>query len=163
MNKKRILRDIKTNTLLTNDLNISQEKVNSVENLLDITISNVPNNDYVITGSMVLYIYGLLQRKPKDIDIVANDEDFLGELDKRNDYLDEMVFGHEGYKEVGKNKKYKIDLFYINDLKNVPFTTLKYKNNILKINNLFNIIEAKIELSEKNNKHKKDIKKILAL
>jgi len=76
------------------------------------------NIDFVISGSSSLYLNGLLDRKPKDLDLNMNEENFnkLKNLKRKNDFLDEV----KGYSDIEEKK----DVSFFEDIFGDNFPSL---------------------------------------
>lgn len=168
---KSDIRDIKLSFLMNRVLSIDT----SQNSILDFIVRNNLSK-YVITGSIALKLYGLLERYTKDIDLITTTRDREGY--SNNGYLLEK--GRLGYLKVKdklniwnlfKREEHDCDFFLDAD---VSYREFEYKGIILKIQEPISIINAKMLILEdifENsnqrswdslgfNKHRSDIKNI---
>lgn len=168
---KSDIREIKLSLLMDRRLSIDI----SQNSILDFIVRN-DLHKYVITGSIALKLYGLLDRYTNDIDLVTTTRDRDGY--SNNTYLVEK--GRLGYLKVKdklniwnlfKREEHNCD-FFLDE--NVSYREFEYNGNVLKLQEPIAIINAKMSILEnifdnstqRNwdalgfSKHKADIKKI---
>lgn len=160
-NVDSLFRDFKINCITNNELSIKESrfkifKTNKIYQILESELK-----DEIISGSISLWLFGLLpeNRKLKDIDIIKN-VDIRG-LNQKSNYNGENIDSYMGYKEYNFKsgfffKKYEtieID-FFKNDSQNYT------EFNGFKFHNPFEIIQFKIKLMENDYKHRVDLNNI---
>jgi hypothetical protein len=128
---------------------------------LEFIAEKFPND--IITGSIALKLYGLLDRNTSDIDILIKDKDrydsytkdFYGHYKNDNDIDTRLGYKNISYKKgfFSKKRTYTVDFF---EDKGVLFNTLDFNGVQLKIHNPMELITTKINLSI-NNKHFDDL------
>lgn len=74
-----IIRNLKINDIFNKELNISENRLKYINDDKSYKLSDVysalkKNSDFILTGSYALYIYGLLDRKPQDFDVIISEE-----------------------------------------------------------------------------------------
>jgi hypothetical protein len=154
INNEALIRDLKIRYITGGlDLIIKDDVVKRFENELDFIVKKF--NNYIISGSLALNLYGLLDRKIGDIDLIISSDLVDTEFVKINLVLGSYYgvgadVNYLGYSYINwrpsffsRKRKYKVD-FILND--NVVYYELNYKNSILKIQNPISIIEKKHEL-----------------
>ena len=112
---------------------------------LNFISNNLSKND-IITGSLALKLYGLLDRKIGDIDIIIDDPNrYQGYVS--SGYREMNIDNRLGYKNFTEGsrwlfnrKEYKIDFFKNDD---VNFTEMYFNGEKLKLHNLIDIINHK--------------------
>lgn len=142
---KKRSRDIKLALLLNNN----SIKINNSENETLDFIINSNLDKYIITGSFALKLYGLLDRKSKDLDLVTNSAD--RKYKTKNNYTIETKgrLGFVTIKErlrfnnIFNRKKYECD-FFLDD--NPKFRTFQYKGFNLKIQEPLTIVDEKLRI-----------------
>jgi hypothetical protein len=157
-------RNFKIECLEKNKLIIKDHRLEKFKLTKNYKIIESEFKNQIITGSISLWLYGLLEeeRKFKDVDLITSElnriliqkEYYSGELDKR--YL--------GYKEYKFSSGF---IFKKKEIINVDFfkyDTQKFTEyDGLKIHNPLEIIKTKIELSKGFNnsfKHRNDLNTI---
>lgn len=108
--------------------------------------------DFVISGSSSLYLNGLLDRKPKDLDLNMNEENFnkLKNLKRKNDFLDEV----KSYNDIEeKETNFFEDIFgvqevILNKKRKNPFPLLsdKFFKYYYSYNNKYGISHHKFDI-----------------
>jgi len=162
---KTEFRDFKIR-LLDGDVRLSfkESSIINSSKVLDFICDNF--KDDIITGSLALHLYGLINhRKIKDVDILIKDKNrYSGYV--REGYGDILIANRLGYKKfehithnffgiLSKRVSYDVDFFL--ELKNTEYSILPYKGYNLKIHNPIQIISHKIEMAEKDYKHRQDL------
>jgi predicted nucleotidyltransferase len=96
---------------------------------------------FILTGSTVLHLHGLLKKEPKDIDIIVVNPDQLSiEILKRLQETTNPNFNHyDGTMFQIKHEATKVDFFIVNELKE---KTLELKDGI-EMSLVMPIIKAK--------------------
>lgn len=170
-NWKTELRDFKLG-IITGDkvIEVSKSSLVKFEKHLDFIKSEFP--DDIITGSLALNIFGLLDRDISDIDILIKDSTRYSDYNKG--YYYQQIKGNEldmdsrlGYKILKYResgilkrlffpKKYKVDFFIE---KNTNYLELSYKGHIYKVQHPLDILELKSKLT--GHKHNRDLYCIL--
>jgi hypothetical protein len=161
-------RDLKLR-LIKSDINftINQKALIKYNNEL-IFISKKFSND-IITGSLALSLFGLINREISDIDILIKDENRFsgynnhsygdsetGSIENRLGYIlfDFKNTSTNFLKNLfTKNKRYEVDFF--KDL-NSKYIEFEFNGTILKLQHPLEIINKKMGLS-KNHKHYRDL------
>ncbi len=119
-----------------------------ISDKLDFIINTFPND--VISGSMSLYLLGLINREPNDIDIIIPDKNRYDNY-LVGDYDDEIFIPNRlgvrsfKYKKnfFTKEKDYEVDFF---ENKNVIFLEFIYKGKLIKIHNPVEVIQLKLDI-----------------
>lgn len=161
---ERKIRDLKINSLLDNNKKIEILKSRLKENKVELSfIKSKLDKDDIITGSLSLILYGLINRKAHDIDILISDP-------KRYEHYFNSTYGDEengakgrlGYKKIRygnifKSNTYEVDFFKQKD--NVIYNEFKFKRHIFKIHNPLEVLKYKVYLLKNNfmDKHYNDI------
>lgn len=143
----RNIRDIKLKVLTDEyDFSINENILGMYKNELNFIYEKFDKYNVVITGSLALKIYGLIDRIVGDIDLLINDMNGIEIKPLINHYdNDELYFGSNIYKNrinLFKVDKYKVD-FFKNDSLNSEFI---YRNRVYKIDDPINIIEKKANM-----------------
>lgn len=122
-------------------------------------ISDKFPND-IITGSIALKLYGLLDRKTSDIDLLIKDKNRYSSYIYYGSRNDNDIDFRLGYKEISyqkgffsKKRTYNVDFF--EDM-GVSFNILEYNGVKLKVHNPLELLSTKIGLSD-NSKHFDDL------
>lgn len=129
-------------------------------------IKNNFTND-IISGSLALRIFGLIEKVSKDIDIILTDKDKYAPYIKDDIYYDNGTY--LGYKTIrykkgffSTYKEFKVDFFLDS---NVNYISVNIDGFDLKIHNLFDILDLKLQMSlnliKESYKHKCDLIEIL--
>jgi hypothetical protein len=153
--------------LLNDDVKLSFNNscINNSEKVLDFISNNF--KDDIITGSLALHLYGLINhRSIKDVDILIKDKSRYSGYIKGGGYDDIVIPNRLGYKEfehvthslfgiLSKKVTYDVDFFL--ELENTEYTNLNYKGFNLKIHNPIQILSHKIDMAEKDYKHRQDL------
>lgn len=163
-NVDSLFRDFKINCITNNELSIKENrfkifKTNKIYQILESELK-----DEIITGSISLWLFGLLpeNRKIKDIDVITSVS--VPGLYQKSNYSGEDVGGYMGYKEYNfksgfffkKDETIEIDFF-----KNSSQNYTEYSG--FKLHNPFEIIQFKIDLMRNDhnlNKHRMDLDSI---
>jgi hypothetical protein len=161
MDFKSELRDLKFKVLDGEIIfRVNSYSINRFKKELDFILANF--KDDVITGSLALNLYGLIDRPIGDIDILINDKDRYQNY--ITDGYDEVISNRLGYKEFrwrknifSKKQFYSVDFF--ND-KGDSYQVFEYKGNLLKLHNPFDIISQKLTMA--GNKHRYDLHKLFS-
>jgi len=166
------LRDFKL-SVITGDLDLKVELVNlnRFKKELKYIKDNFTND--IITGSLALNLFGIIERNISDIDIIIDDreryEDYtlgilygrpLGEhvMDNRLGYKMFKVEKTGLFKKLQKTKYYKIDFFESSDSN---YIEVDYDNHIYKLHNPIDILNTKSNLD--TDKHDNDLLSIFGL
>lgn len=168
---KKEFRDFKLK-VINGDIifNITDDSISKLKKELKF-IKETFEDDDIITGSIALKLFGLLDRDSDDIDILIKDKDRYTGYD--NDvYSDSNInipnrlgylkFSYKQY-FFSKNKNYKVDFF--EDL-GCNFTEIEIgggiEDNLVKIHNPIEILDFKMKLAidGKSDKHNEDLTKI---
>lgn len=123
---------------------------------------NFPND--IISGSLVLSLFDLIDRQINDIDILIDDKNRY-EYYTKGRYSDELSIGNRlGYRNFSykdgffsSRKIYKVDFFERKD--NINFIEIEFNKMKLKVHHPLSIIETKLSMS-KDKKHSLDLEKI---
>jgi len=112
---------------------------------LNFILNKLSTND-VITGSLALKLYGLLDREIGDIDILIEDENRYNDyiLDYYGIRLDNRL-GYKKFIEKGwfSRKEYKVDFF---KNKGVTYNEMNFNGEKLKVHNPIDIINLKSKI-----------------
>jgi len=132
------IRDLKI-SIITNEINFrfDQNRVKELKNELRFIRKNFP--DDIITGSLSLSLYGLLERSINDIDIVILDSSRYQNYDKSNrPYNDnsESISGNRLGTILFKFKKSFIPLHELSDKDPVMISSGKFLR--INLNSFFN-------------------------
>ena len=129
-------------------INFSDVNIKKHSEELNFILNRLSEND-IITGSLALKLYGLLDRQIGDIDIIINDPDRYQGYNQ-NLYGDIKLDNRLGYKsfvEKGwwpfSKKEYQVD-FFENDGAN--FIEMNFNGKKLKIHTPFDIINHKSDM-----------------
>ena len=165
------LRDFKLGIITgEREIRISQESLKRFDNQLAFIRDEFP--DDIITGSLGLNIFGLLERDISDIDILIKDRERYshynsGEYYRRTKGNELDMERRLGYLEIRHRKKgiwsrlfplitfakkYKVDFFEERDTK---YSEVEYKGHVYKVQHPMDIIETKITLE--GSKHYRDL------
>lgn len=138
-----------------------KHKVDILRKELEFITEKFPND--VITGSIALKLYGLLDRNTFDIDILIKDKDrydsytkdFYGHYKNDNDIDNRLGYKMISYKKgfFYKKRTYTVDFF---EDRGVSFNILEYNGVKLKVHNPLELLSMKIGLSD-NHKHFYDL------
>lgn len=119
----------------------------------------------IITGSISLYLFGLINRKPHDVDLITVNPENYKPFYSRNTYAGELLDNYHGFvtfrfrENFWNIRKTEIDFDFFEYLQNDIITYCD-----IKIENPLNIIQNKIKLIEKagshQSKHYRDLKEI---
>lgn len=146
----RNIRDIKLK-VLTNEyeFSINENILDMYKNELNFIYKKFDKYNVVITGSLALKIYGLIDRIVGDIDLLINDMNGIEKTKPLRNTISydngELYFGSNIYKNrinLLKVDKYKVD-FFKNNSTNREFI---YRNKVYKIDDPINIIEKKANM-----------------
>lgn len=155
-------RDLKLK-IISGDYQFSfmEHKADILGKELEFIAERFPND--IITGSIALKLYGLLDRNTSDIDILIKDKDrydsytkdFYGHYRNDNDIDTRLGYKKISYKKgfFSKRRTYTVDFF---EDKGVLFNTLDFNGVHLKIHNPMELLSTKIGLSN-NSKHFDDL------
>lgn len=163
-----LFRDFQISILEGRKFTISEDSYKKFisSNKYQVYLKNTPNE--IITGSNALFLFGLLDRESKDLDIVIPKEksNQFGSL-FRVGYTDELK-NYIGSKSI----KYKKHIFSDTESYQFDFFELLPNSEILEISDLklehpLSIIRRKIEIADnlgmlENEKHAKDIIRMLS-
>ena len=163
-NVDSLFRDFKINCITNNDLSIKENRFRIFKTTKIYQILESDLKSEIITGSISLWLFGLLpeNRKFKDIDIITSLN--ISGLNQKSIYSGEDIDGYMGYKKYNfksgfffkKNETIEIDYFKNNSQNYTEFNGFKFHNP-------FEIIQFKINLMkyEHNlNKHRTDLDSI---
>jgi hypothetical protein len=142
------------------DFSVSKEVIKKYHNELSFIRENFKND--VITGSIALILFGLIDRVVSDIDILIKDEgrysgyinetygdDESGNMDNRLGYIQ---FKYKpGF--FSKTRYYEVDFFKNVDAKYIEF---EFEGITLKLQHPIEIISAKMGMT-RNHKHYRDL------
>jgi hypothetical protein len=144
------IRDIKLTYLIGDiDFEIDKNKVKKFKKELKFISKNFPND--IISGSLALSLYGLIDREIKDIDIIIdNDRDVTNlNLLKNNEYFKSLE-NYLGYKYYNWResifsikRNYKVDFF---KGEGIIYYDLFFENTPLRVQSPISIIERKYNL-----------------
>jgi hypothetical protein len=169
---KKEFRDFKLK-VISGDIvfNITDDSISKLKKELKF-IKDTFEDDDIITGSIALKLFGLLDRDSDDIDILIKDKDrYTGydndvysdsniNIPNRLGYLD---FSYKPY-FFSKTKKYEVDFF---EDHGCNFTELEIgggglDDNLIRIHNPIEILDFKMKLAidGKSDKHNEDLTKI---
>jgi hypothetical protein len=156
MNFKSELRDLKFKVLDGEIIfRVNSYSINRFKRELDFILANF--KDDVITGSLALNLYGLIDRPIGDIDILIKDKDRYDSYS--TDGYDEVISNRLGYiglswkKNIfSKRKLYYVDLFIDNG---ASYQEFEYKGHLLKLHNPIEIISQKLTMN--GSKHRYDL------
>jgi hypothetical protein len=158
----------------------SDKDLNKNKDLLQFISDKLPND--IISGSLALSIFGLINRDTNDIDILIEDKDRYTKYNK--DGYDDVEFSTPnrlGYREIKyqkpavgiekiriirrKEEIYTVDFFH-ND-NNSSFITINFNGKQLKIHNPLEIIDYKLNMAINSkvyrptrSKHNEDLTRI---
>lgn len=168
------LRDFKLkliNSELKFDLIKSSNINDNISDKLDFVIHTFP--DDIISGSLSLYLFGLITRTPNDIDIVISDKNRYDKYLIGDNYDDKLLIPNRlgvrsfKYKKnfFSKERDYEVDFF---EDKNPVFLTLPYNRKLIKIHNPIDVIQLKLDIIKNSGsyttvarKHRDDLTYIL--
>ena len=154
-------RDLKLK-LINSDISftLDQSALINYNNELTFISRNFPND--IITGSIALSLFGLINREISDIDILINDENRFSDYSNSTYGDDETgnIKNRLGYilfdfkkNFFTKKKKYEVDFFKNEDSKYIEF---EFNGINLKLQHPLEIINAKMGMS-KHHKHYRDL------
>lgn len=143
------------------DFSLKQKAIDKLENELEF-IKNTFSDD-IISGSISLKLFGLINRDMNDIDIIIKDKSRYTSYSK-DSYDDELSENRLGYKSFdykkgffSRTKKYEVDFF---EDSGSSYTELKHGNKVLKIHNPLEVIDYKMTMaigSTSSSKHRQDL------
>lgn len=141
------------------DFSVSKEVIKKYHNELSFIRENFKND--VITGSIALILFGIIDRVVSDIDILIKDEGrYSGYINNAYVGDDEEMDNRLGYIEFkykpglfSKTKYYEVDFFKNVDAKYIEFD---FEGTTLKLQHPLEIISAKMGMS-RNHKHYRDL------
>ncbi len=136
---------------------------------IDFIVNTMPED--IISGSLALYLLGLIHRNSNDIDIIIPDKN---RFDKYTvgDYDDEFTTPNRlGYRQIkykknflSKEKTFEVDFF---ENKNASFLTFSYGKHTIKIHHPLEIMQFKLDIinntkavSRTSRKHNEDLTRI---
>lgn len=165
MTFKAELRNLKLKLLDNPNLfTLDKSNINKFKTQLSFIKKNFPND--IITGSLALNLFGLINRKSNDIDILIDDAERFVPYWRSKYYFDELFPNRLGYKRfeftkyIFWKKSYLVDFFKISGKEN----TMKFEfdGHTFKIHNPLEIIDIKIQISQFDGigKHLNDIHQI---
>jgi hypothetical protein len=144
------------------EFKFSESKTNMLRNELDFISKKLLPTD-VITGSIALKLYGLLDRNYSDIDIIIEDKSRYDNYSRNVRYgsLDDTDLdtrlGHKqlSYKKgfFSRKKKYAVDFF---ENSGVSYNELEFNGYKFRVHSPMELIDTKIGLCE-DQKHFEDI------
>jgi hypothetical protein len=145
-------------------LSVSNDIISKNKRVLDFILDNF--SDDIISGSLALSLYGLMNHRViKDIDILIKDKNrysgyiknYYGELiiDNRLGYKDFDYVTHSLFGIWSRKTTYDVDFFL--ELEKTEYYTIEYRGYNLKIHNPIQIISHKVDMAEKDYKHKRDL------
>jgi hypothetical protein len=166
-NVDSLFRDFKINCITNNGLFIKENRFKIFKTTEIYQVLESGLKDEIITGSISLWLFGLLpeNRKFKDIDVITSkDIKDIKSLKAKSTYGGEMVDGFIGYKEYNfksgfffkKDETIEIDYFKNNSQNYTEYNGFKFHNP-------FEIIQFKIDLiknDHNSNKHRMDLDNI---
>ena len=145
--------------IINNEIDFKIKNLKKFKKELDFISSHFKEDD-ILTGSLALSLYDLLERNVNDIDVLINDEDRYSNYIIRG--YDVKLLNHLGYKYIyyKKNflsikKEYKVD-FFIN--RDQEYNELLYNGKKIKIHNPIKILEFKSKIN--SSKHIEDLYRI---
>jgi len=148
-----LYRDFKIKSLYTN-FTIQEDRFKKIKSTGIYKLLESEFKEDIITGSLSLWLFGLLDfdRKVYDIDIITNK--IISNL-TFDDYgnISESLLGYKYYnytKHIFFRTEIKVDFF-----ENIGQDYIEYKG--LKFNTPFNIIDFKMKMITDNQKHKNDL------
>lgn len=129
---------------------ILQKNIDKFEDVLNFISDKLPND--IISGSLALNLYGLLNRETNDIDILIEDKSRYNRYNK-SAYDPEVSTPNRlgyinfNYKKgiFNSEKKYEVD-FFLNDY-DATFTTFQFKGKTIKIHNPLEIMDYKMNMT----------------
>lgn len=160
---KSELRDLKLK-VISNEykFEINKDSIKQLSNELNFIKSTLP--DEIISGSIVLRLYGLIKRDINDIDILLRDKNLYSSYNKRgycddeNEILNRLGFKTFNYKSwfLSKKRSFKVDFFENPD---APFDLVNIGGVKLKIHNPMEVINYKLQLCSASSgaKHNLDL------
>lgn len=126
-------------------LSISDDRIEVLSDKLEFIQNTFPND--IISGSLALKLFGLLNRDHNDIDILIKD---------KGRYSDYSFKYKKGF--LSRTIKYDVDFFHDIDS---SYTECKFNGKILKIHNPLEVINYKINMimgsNDSNHKHRNDL------
>jgi len=144
------------------DFKFSESKTNMLRNELEFISKKLLPND-IITGSIALKLYGLLDRNYTDIDIIIDDKNRYDYYSKNVRYgkLDDVDLdcrlGHKSlsYKKgfFSKKRKYSVDFF---ENTGVSYNELEFNGHKFKVHKPMELLLTKIGLCD-DQKHFEDM------
>lgn len=115
---------------------------------IDFIVNTIP--DDIISGSLALYLLGLIHRSSNDIDIIIPDKNryddyMIGDYDDEFSTPNRLGYRQIKYKKnfLSKEKTYEVDFF---ENKNASFLTFSYGNHTLKIHHPLEIMQYKLDI-----------------
>lgn len=162
------LRDLKFKIINDGDfLRIDYSKVKENEKILDFISDTFPGD--VITGSLSLSLFGLLNRDIGDIDILIKDGNRYNDY-KLEGYGGDIILNRLGYKIFdyknsffSRRKSYEVDFFTDNG---AIYKEFNFKNKSIKVHHPIEVISHKINMIDNRlsstSKHRGDLYRIFS-
>jgi len=159
-----VFREFKINCVTTNWLSIKENRFNILKTTKIYQVLESDFKNEIISGSISLWLFGLLpeNRKFKDIDIITSVN--ITGLNQKSSYAGEDIDGYMGYKYyhfkprffLGKEESIEVDYFKNNSQNYTEYSGFKFHNPL-------EIIQFKIDLIKNDynsNKHMNDLNNI---
>jgi hypothetical protein len=154
MDFKSKLRELKIAAIDGNfTFNINDSVKNKFNKELDFILANFKGD--IISGSLALNLYGLIDRPIGDIDILIKDKNrFSGYY---MDNYDEVISNRLGSKEfwwkknIFSKKRYYIVDFFIDN--GTSYQEFEYKGQLLKVHHPFEVLSQKISMHGSKHNH----------
>ena len=148
-------------SLVQGNIEFKLSPVEKLENEL-IFISSEFKND-IITGSIALNLYGLLERSYNDIDIIIDNKDRYPFYTKDRYGEDEEICSNRlGHRRINykrgffyKKRQYKVD-FFLNT--GQSYKEILIGDKLVKVHDPVELISQKFKMAESNLKNRGDIK-----
>lgn len=165
-NYKRILRDLKIRMINGEEVFKPIRFVRSKKAEKYLKFINKNLTDDIITGSLALYCYGLMDRNLGDIDIIIDDPNRYENYDNDHYHINFNLTGRLGYKQFKVSNLFGTNEYEVDFFKNegVKFNSVKLMGCYFRVQPPIDVIENKIKIILDNNtsfitriKHREDI------
>jgi hypothetical protein len=167
---KSLFRNFKLDIIESNiKLEISEKNFNKFIQTKQYQAFSKFTPEEIITGSTSLYLFGLIDREPVDVDVICFDgKSYEPFIDRSYSFDVPNYFGYRDFKVKkrfwNKSTWVTIDFFEFQDEEFIEYK--RFNTHLIKIENPLNIIQKKFNIvcSENvnlSNKHYHDLKRIL--
>jgi len=151
------IRSVKINDTFSNTIKVDTERYKEFKNTQEYEIYKKYYDGKAITGSIVLNLFGLIDRSVKDIDII-DDGIYCFNYNHVDHYSIKPNIAYRGSICHTMNTWFSMSEFYVDVFHDNNKPKIKYKDLVL--DQPLEILKMKYELIESNPKHLDDIRKV---